>query len=763
MVDSTHIRRQSAGRGLLLLIVCLLLLDALLPLVHDRFRVNSFWWRSWTEAAITGFLFSQFLLAAVMGGLLGRSWIFGYSLATLVAVLGVAGYLSVEYATYGAGSAHLSFIETFIPLFHMPATILAGSLPFILMRQVRGWRLGAPADLSSLATCRGGIEDLLCLISVAASAHVIARFPITLFEFRIGGIGYIELISLPTILLCYSALFMLPATWLAMRWHSWWRQGLGWLGLLAASLLVFMAINRTMTSATPTITNYARYLLLHLSGAATIVSVLAYVRRIGLTLSSVPGQAPVPVPVPAATASEAGSPGQAVLGAAGSGTSSGGRITLDAGAGAARRGFALRWRIRAVTAVIVGTALCSSLGALLLDRQRQAATAAMHHLAKELRQQQGDLLVRARMPFKLKVPPYCNDATLQKYLCFTGIESLSLARSRVTDDGLKALATLKRLKHLDLSYTRVTDAGLEHLRPLPLESLTVAGTALSLPAIKDFIHSQKLTSLDLGDRPFTDEDLAEFPPVQALGLRRTGVTDEGVRQYLARHQPRVLDLSYTRIDGSGLIDAHCLQSLKLDGTPVTDAHIHKLLSNCPSLSISLRDTQVTMAAIPAAVVGELGLIVANTGISERDLAGARLPRFSHLGLNGQEFSGEFLKSNNLQARVLDLSHSKVTDQSLRHLVGQRFQGLYLAETDISDEALPLLSKMQVLEIDLSGTRVTASGLLRNPLPPTVGVILSAAQCTPEELASLRRYLPVQVDQQRQQDHLHAWLRPHWPW
>lgn len=73
------------------------------------------------------------------------------------------------------------------------------------------------------------------------------------------------------------------------------------------------------------------------------------------------------------------------------------------------------------------------------------------------------------------------DASLALLHSFPKLQSLSLAHTRITDEGLREVATLSTLEHLDLSGDPgVTDAGLNHLAALPrLQMLTLSGTRVT--------------------------------------------------------------------------------------------------------------------------------------------------------------------------------------------------------------------------------------------------------------------------------------------
>lgn len=77
-------------------------------------------------------------------------------------------------------------------------------------------------------------------------------------------------------------------------------------------------------------------------------------------------------------------------------------------------------------------------------------------------------------------PAICDDAVLAKLAPVAGyVVEAELARTRVTDAGLKALAAFTSLRTLDLSHTTITSAGVRELITLPkLETLNLTATAV---------------------------------------------------------------------------------------------------------------------------------------------------------------------------------------------------------------------------------------------------------------------------------------------
>ena len=81
----------------------------------------------------------------------------------------------------------------------------------------------------------------------------------------------------------------------------------------------------------------------------------------------------------------------------------------------------------------------------------------------------------------LSAPERCNDATLAQLAPVANlIVDAELARTKVTDKGMQAIATFSNLRFLDLSNTAVTSAGVKELMKLEkLESLNLTQTRVA--------------------------------------------------------------------------------------------------------------------------------------------------------------------------------------------------------------------------------------------------------------------------------------------
>lgn len=108
------------------------------------------------------------------------------------------------------------------------------------------------------------------------------------------------------------------------------------------------------------------------------------------------------------------------------------------------------------------------------------------------------------------------------------IASLDLARTKITDSGLKAVAAMKNLKELHLENTAIGDAGLDHLKSLTeLEYLNLYNTKVTDAG------AQKLSGL---------------AKLKSLYLWQTGVTKAGVAQLKQKLPGAHINIGWTAED-----------------------------------------------------------------------------------------------------------------------------------------------------------------------------------------------------------------------
>ncbi|MFN2566404.1 MAG: hypothetical protein ABR499_15520 [Gemmatimonadaceae bacterium] len=124
------------------------------------------------------------------------------------------------------------------------------------------------------------------------------------------------------------------------------------------------------------------------------------------------------------------------------------------------------------------------------------------------------------------------DALLERVSRLDHITVLDLEGSKgLTDDGLRHLARLPRLRHLNLMGCGVTDRGLDVLRRLPaLESIVLAWTRVTDAGVAHLAACGNLRTVDLSGTPTGDGAIRALAGKRELHDFRSGdgVTDAGL-------------------------------------------------------------------------------------------------------------------------------------------------------------------------------------------------------------------------------------------
>jgi len=135
------------------------------------------------------------------------------------------------------------------------------------------------------------------------------------------------------------------------------------------------------------------------------------------------------------------------------------------------------------------------------------------------------------------------------------VMALHLSRSKISDDGLRHLKKLSKLRELYFDFKKnITDAGLAHLKGLT-----------------------KLQVLSLWGTKFTDEGLVHLEgliELQKLHLDESSLSDAGLVHLRKLTKLQVLSLSGTKITDAGLVNLKGLSelhSLNLCDTKISDA------------------------------------------------------------------------------------------------------------------------------------------------------------------------------------------------
>ena len=124
------------------------------------------------------------------------------------------------------------------------------------------------------------------------------------------------------------------------------------------------------------------------------------------------------------------------------------------------------------------------------------------------------------------------DARAAQLAQFTHLTSLRLDGSQqLGDDGIRALAALPHLQHLDLQGTAVTDSALAAIATMPaLRSLSLAWTGVTDAGIAALSQLEHLEHIDLSGTPSGDGAIRAFASAPKLRHFRGGanITDDGI-------------------------------------------------------------------------------------------------------------------------------------------------------------------------------------------------------------------------------------------
>lgn len=353
----------------------------------------------------------------------------------------------------------------------------------------------------------------------------------------------------------------------------------------------------------------------------------------------------------------------------------------------------------------------------------------------------------------------------------TGLRSLNIGQTDVTDKGLRYIKNLKSLEYLD-TPPRMTDRGMAYITELTsLRGLYLGGVGISQVTDVGMRHISKLTSLKelyiKGER-MGDAGLAylrALPRLEYLCLYGSHFTDRGMVHVKAMPSLRILSFheNLCRITDTGMVpisempklEILCLHAMKY----ITDgglAHLSKLRS---LKKLNIGGSQVTDRGLAylsqIKTLEHLGLPQDQKGITDKGLAHlGTLPNLKHLSINRIHFNDpkmnkeyytdkglaelancrlleelnigsigitdagidHVVKLNNLKKLML-FGCENVTDAGLSKLtVLKSLTNLYVKGADVSIEGLnnlksmPFLKSLIVYDLQRRGPILDLSGL-----------------------------------------------------
>jgi hypothetical protein len=274
------------------------------------------------------------------------------------------------------------------------------------------------------------------------------------------------------------------------------------------------------------------------------------------------------------------------------------------------------------------------------------------------------------------------------------IASLDLARSKVTDAGLKTVAAMKNLTELRLDGTGITDAGLDHLKGLAaLEYLN--------------LYNTKVTDAGI-------QKLAGLPKLKALYLWQTGVTKAGVAQLKSKLPGAHINTGWTAED-----DAKPVAAVAAAEKPAAKA-------DAPAAKPAEAAKPAAVPA-PAPAGGKLDAAVAAKAVVYKDLV-APILSAKCVSCHGEEKKKGKLQMHDFASLLKGGSEGATTVVPGKAAESLMLVRILLPQDD--DEHMPPSDEPQVTKEELavlkwwveSGASETATVAAAKPTPEVEGIL-----------------------------------------
>lgn len=203
--------------------------------------------------------------------------------------------------------------------------------------------------------------------------------------------------------------------------------------------------------------------------------------------------------------------------------------------------------------------------------------------------------------------PLVSDAGIAHLSSLKSLEELRLDyNDRIGDASASALGELTNLKALYLYSPKLTDAGIARLRGLTrLETLTLGDTQVGDKAMETVAGFRSMQTIDLQHTRVTDEGLAHLRPLTRLrwiGLKGTRVTSRGIANLADATGMTQVEADDTQIGDEGLAAMrrmNGMSSLYIANTRVTEAGLQASLPAFPELTwLRINGLPVTDALVP---------------------------------------------------------------------------------------------------------------------------------------------------------------------
>ncbi len=306
-----------------------------------------------------------------------------------------------------------------------------------------------------------------------------------------------------------------------------------------------------------------------------------------------------------------------------------------------------------------------------------------------------------------------NNDELEHVGRLSGLRLLDLQSTCITDEGVRHLKGLTRLREINLDAWRVDregfgvgDGALQIIalaKWTELEAIRLRCTKVTDDGIRAVTFLKSLTEIGVSNTAITDAGVARLKVLPHLEWLQLGSDDEGpdITDVGLEHVGEMLHLKHLGIGGKTITDAGLehlakltdLESLEIASTKVTDAALAHLapLRKLTSLRAYLHNFTTDVGALHLSQLKALRRLSTHLQVTEVGLrALAELPDLQNLDLAGEG----------------------VTDAAMTHLARMKsLKEIWIQLSPITDTGLARLSDLENLEYLLLGvTRVSGEGL-----------------------------------------------------
>lgn len=302
-----------------------------------------------------------------------------------------------------------------------------------------------------------------------------------------------------------------------------------------------------------------------------------------------------------------------------------------------------------------------------------------------------------------------SDEGVRELASHLSLERLALFETNITNSSCSYFANMNRLRVLGLNGTGIDDQGVAHLANHPtLHTLELRGTKVSPLGIEKLSNITNLRVLRLDSLPLFDVDikkLAQLKQLHILSIRNTKITNDGAEQ-LQSLLPRCVVLHPgVPIAEEDRNVVNWLNSNKVDGA------LNSKLGKRPLMN-GQSDEQVASAI---RLKNSSGLEIANNLKNLRAI--------ECLDLNRMKDADEAMKTiGTLDSLTkLTIENSEVTAEGMQYIKSlSQMESLRIAYNDYFDNEslVPLIPLQHLTSLGIPKTSVTSDGLV------TIGLIKS---------------------------------------